>query len=78
VLQHLKICKSAGLLLIPQWKNAYFYPLLLTLLATAAFKGRWVFDGKNAFLQGADKTSYFGPNFRGNVEVWFIDYSAGA
>ena len=45
VLQHLRLCKSAGLLLILQWKNAYFYPLLLTLKSTAAYKGRWVFDG---------------------------------
>jgi len=76
VLAHLKICRSAGFLLVPQWKNAFFYPLLLNLQRTAVFKGKWVFVGKNVFLHGADKTSYFGPGFVGNVEIWYLDFNA--
>jgi len=75
VLSHLELCKSAGLILIPQWKNAYFYPLLDALKGTPAFKGRWIFGGHNVFIQGSDKTSYFGPSYNGNVEIWHIDFS---
>jgi hypothetical protein len=75
VLYHLELCKGEGLLLIPQWKNAYFYPLLLQIQTTTAFKGRWVFNGHGVFIHGSDKTSYFGPHFSANVEVWHIAYN---
>ena len=33
----------------------------------------FVFPGENVFVQGSDPTSYFGPAFKANVEVWDID-----
>lgn len=27
-LTHMKICKSSGVLIVPEWKSAYFWPLL--------------------------------------------------
>jgi len=75
-LRHLKLCKAAGLFLVPQWKNAYFYPLLKFVQSTTAYKGRWIFKGENIFIQGSDKTSYFGPSFSGNVEIWHVDFTA--
>jgi hypothetical protein len=32
------------------------------------------FDGKNIFKDGSDKSSYFGKNFRGYVECWWLNF----
>jgi hypothetical protein len=74
-LSFLKMCKGKGLFLVPQWKNTYFYPMLALEKSTPWFKGCWVFDGRGIFIQGADASSFFGPNFKANVEVWYLDYA---
>jgi hypothetical protein len=66
-------CKATGLLLIPQWKNAYFYPLMQNLEKRFVLK-RIVFNGTNAFSEGSDVNSYFGPNYKGNVEVYLLKF----
>ena len=33
-----------------------------------------VFDGKDIFIEGVDKSSYFGPQFKCAVNVWHFDY----
>jgi hypothetical protein len=33
-----------------------------------------VFDGSNIFCAGIDVNSHFGPNYRGNVECWLLDF----
>ena len=71
---HLKQCRAAGLLLIPQWKNAHFYPVLLQEKNGLHCRDVKVFNGNGCFLQGSDASSYFGPSFKGNVEVWYLDY----
>ncbi len=74
VINHMKLCKSKGCLLVPQWKNAYFYPLLKECCLAGNVRSVTVYQGSTVLLQGSDPTSYFGPNFRGNVEVWFLDF----
>jgi hypothetical protein len=74
-ISHLKLCKAAALILIPQWKASHFYPYMLRLKNTPAYKAHFVYYGKNIFLQGADVNSYFGPSYSGNVEVWHIDFN---
>jgi hypothetical protein len=72
---HLEKCKGVGLLLIPQWKSAVFYPLLMEYAQTKCLKNRWIFAGKNVFSKGIDNTSCFGPEFTGKVELWYLDFN---
>ncbi len=51
---HLELCKAAAFVLIPQWKTSYFYPYLLNLKKTNAYKKHLVYSGKDIFLLGAD------------------------
>jgi RNase H-like domain found in reverse transcriptase len=69
VLSYARLCKAHILLLIPQWKNSYFYPVLSQLKNTGACKQVMVFDGKNMFKSGSDRSTYFSEKFAGNVEV---------
>ena len=71
---HLKMSQAAGLILVPQWKNSYFYPMLLNEKTTCYCKGVLVFGGPGMLIQGTDSSSYFGPHFKGNLEVWYLDY----
>jgi hypothetical protein len=63
------------LLLIPQWKNAVFYPFLLEYLGSGNVKNRWILPGKNVFKKGANNSSCFGPDFSGQVEIWYFDFN---
>jgi hypothetical protein len=72
---HLEKSKGNGLLLIPQCKNAAFYPFLEDFIKTKCVKNRWVLGGKNVFRRGADSTTCFGPDFTGNVELWLFDFN---
>ena len=73
-LYHLKLSKAAGLFLVPQWKNSYFYPLWMLERQYPSFKGVWVYAGPGMFTQGSDSSSFFGPHFKGNIEVWYLDF----
>jgi len=70
----LRACKGRGLLLIPQWKTSYFYPLLRQCFALSAVRKKTVYEGKNCLVRGSDPTSCFGPEFMGNLEVWYLDF----
>jgi hypothetical protein len=72
---HLQKSFGCGLLLVPQWKNAAFYPFLCDYLKDTALKNRWIFAGKNVFKKGADNSSCFGPDFSGKVEIWLFDFN---
>jgi hypothetical protein len=65
--------KGEGLLLIPQWKNANFYPHLRKLKCRFGFEPL-VYNGKNVFVSGDDPTSFFDKNFVGNVEIWHLNF----
>jgi len=70
---YLKKFKAKGLILVPQWKTSHFYPVLLSLKNTKSCLGVMVYSEAGIVLQGADSGSYFGPGYRGNVEVWNLD-----
>ena len=75
VLNYLKCCRAKALVLVPQWKTSFFYPELIKLKSTQWCKKVLVYSGVNVFVQGSDPTSYFGPSYNGNIEVWCIDYT---
>jgi hypothetical protein len=70
----MRIVQSAVLVLIPQWKTSYFYPVFTDLEISGVAKRKKVYSGRDMFKLGQDVRSYFGPDYSGNVEVWFIDY----
>jgi hypothetical protein len=70
---HTKNCSAEMVILVPQWKNAYYYPLLKEI-DKKYVKRVMEFDGKNIFEDGSDKSSYFGKNFRGYVECWWLNF----
>jgi len=72
---HLRLCKAEAYILVPQWKTSQFYPVLLKLKNTPAYKMHFVYPGRNVFKHGSDVNSFFVPNFDGNVEVWYIDFT---
>ena len=74
VLRHMQLTKAEGLLLIPQWKTSYFYPVLNNLRNTRVVQKIACYSGKNVFISGTDIHSYFGPNYSGNVEVWHLNF----
>jgi hypothetical protein len=74
-LNYLNSCKSRAVFLIPQWKTSHFYPFFASLLNTKYCAKKLVFSGKNCFLQGSDPSSYFGPDYNGNIEIWDINFA---
>ena len=61
-------------MLTPQWKASAFYPFVVKEFQSYGFK-YIVTSGKNIFVQGVDKSSFFGPGFNCAVNVWHFDYS---
>ena len=72
---HLKTCAGVGLLITPLWKNDPFFPHLHSQTIQPGLVNRWVVAGQNAFVQGSDKSSHFGPNFNAGVVVWHFDFN---
>jgi hypothetical protein len=66
--------KAIGLLLVPQWKNQSFYPLLRSIPAKNVID-RFVYCGKDKFIAGNDPTSYFKHDFDANIEVWSLNFN---
>jgi len=75
-IQHLKNLQASGLILLPQWKNTTFYPAFRATVGTRFCLRKIVYNGQGCFLHGADPLSYFGPEFRGNVEVYYLNFSS--
>jgi hypothetical protein len=73
-INHMRIVQSAALVLIPQWKTSCFYPVFTDLETSGVAKRKKVFSGRDMFKLGQDVGSYFGPDYSGYIEVWFIDY----
>ena len=71
-LSHLEHCKGKALILTPQWKSSPFYPKIVEFSEKYGRKIK-VFDSKGVFIQGCDKTSYFGPDFNCAINVWLFD-----
>ena len=73
-LMHLKQCNGEGLLVTPQWKASPFFPFVEKEFSKSGKKSL-VSGGKDIFVQGIDKSSFFGPGFNCAVIVWHFDYS---
>ena len=74
-INHLKNCNGIGVLLTPEWKSASFFPVLNSKILKPFIKNKIYFDGQNIFLAGADKSSFFGPNFQCRVILWHFDFN---
>jgi hypothetical protein len=74
VLNFAKTCKSHIVVLIPQWKNSYFYPLVKDVASSRNCKGILVEPGMGLFQAGFDKTTVFSDKFNGNVEVLDLNF----
>jgi hypothetical protein len=74
VLSYAKNCRAHILLLVPQWKYSYFYPMLIDLKNTDAFVAVSCFNGAGMFVAGTDKNTYFSDLYRGNVEIWELKF----
>jgi hypothetical protein len=72
--QYARVCKAHVLLLVPQWKSSYLNPVLNELRRMLACIRVAVFDGRNMFKTGVDKTTYFTENYSGNGEVWELNF----
>jgi hypothetical protein len=72
-LSYLEACHGEAVLLVPEWRNAYFFPMINTIHRKNV-KGKVIFDGSNIFKHGADKSSFFGPGYRGNVVCIWLKY----
>jgi len=74
-LDYMQRCRANGLILVPQWKTNHFYPALLRLQKSRYCMAKSVYNGQGIFIQGMDAGSYFGPAYRGNVELWHLDFN---
>jgi hypothetical protein len=72
-INHLRLCSGTGLLIVPQWKNYSFYPML-TEIDNKFVKGVKVYNGAALLKKGDDDSSCFGPHFRGNIEIWYLKF----
>ena len=74
ILRNLQNNQAEALLLVPQWKTSYFYPILNNFRKTNFFKRKLVYGGEHVFISGTDTKSYFGPHYNGNVEIWHLNF----
>ena len=67
VLSHLRLCRAKGVLIVPKWPSAHFWPLLMGEFFCHIVDLR-VFKGKNVLRHGLNKNSLLGaPYFNGDV-----------
>ena len=71
---HLKLCNSVGVLLTPLWRSDPFWPYMFSKSIRSGVLRYWTLPGQNAFVQGSDKSSYFGPHFNSGIVVWKLDF----
>jgi hypothetical protein len=75
VLRHLLLCKGKGVLIVPCWPSAYFWPLLINdfnLFISDILKVK----GKNVLVHGLNKNSLLGSSeFKGFVLALKLDCS---
>jgi len=74
-LRQIVTCRGKGIFLIPQWKNNAFYTVFRRYCASPYFVKKLVYNGAGCFLAGSDPTSHFGPNYSGNVECIYFDFT---
>ena len=73
VLRHLQLCRAKGILLVPAWPSAHFWPLLVTEFAPFVQDSLRV-RGKNVLCHGLNTNSLLGsPHFVGDMLALRID-----
>ena len=74
-LRHLQLCKAIGVLVVPAWPSAHYWPMLLDEFHIH-IKDCLRVKGKNALRHGHNNNSILGsPNFVGDVLALYIDCS---
>ena len=74
-LLHLQLCKGTGVLVVPAWPSAHYWPMLLQEFRLH-IKDCLRVKGRNALEHGYNTNSVLGsPNFVGDVLALFIDCS---
>jgi ribonuclease HI len=78
-IQHMKLCKCLGTLIVPRWPSSHFWPYLVSVNGSfESFIKHYVEYSKprNFFVAGSDKNSVFAQEkFLSNVLVLRIDFS---
>ena len=74
-LRHLQLCRGKGILVVPDWPSAQYWPMLLGEFR-AAIKGLLKVKGNKVLEHGYNSNSLLGSfEFRGNILAMFIDCS---
>ena len=74
-LRHLQLCNATGVLVVPAWPSAHYWPMLLDEFHVS-IKDCLRVKGKNALRHGHNTNSILGsPNFVGDVLALYIDCS---
>ena len=74
-LRHLQLCHARGVLVVPAWPSAHYWPMLLAEFNPFILDCLRV-KGKNALRHGHNTNSILGsPNFVGDVLALYIDCS---
>ena len=75
VLNHLLLCKAKGVLVVPEWRSSYFYPILMKDFYQYVKQSLTV-KGNNVLTHGHNKNSLLGSSsFQGNILALLIDCS---
>ena len=72
-LNYLRLCKASALFLVPQWKFSFFYSVFENLEACHVINRR-TYNARGCIRSGSDATSFFGPDFDGNVTIWHLRF----
>ena len=72
-LNHLRLCQGKGVLVVPAWPSAHYWPMLLDDFSSD-IKDCLRVKGKNALMHGHNTNSILGsPEFVGDVLALYID-----
>ena len=75
VLKHLKLCQSKGVLIVPDWPSAHFWPMLMNEF-NPFIEDCLRIKGKNVLEHGHNINSLLGsPDYLGNVLAVFLNCS---
>ena len=72
-LNHMRICKVEGVLILPEWLSLPVWPMLSNKFFKNATVQVWNFPGK-LFLKSNDPRSIFNHNFKGAIRIVQFDF----
>ena len=75
-LQHLVKCRASGVLVVPVWQSAYFWPLLCDVFSQFV-RDSLIVSGKTVLRLGHNPNSLLGsPDFKSNMAALLFDCSS--